>query len=90
MPTLTASARDGASEPRVGTKKRALRSNKETDEVQKICRSGKLLDKKSPIQGNRGTSGDLVRQVLWGLGVRQNASENGQISRSIRGLGCAR
>src|SRR5258708_21513043 len=36
---------------RVGTKKRALRSNKETDEGQKICRSGELLDKKSPIQG---------------------------------------
>ena len=36
---------------RVGTKKRALRSNQETDEGQKICRSGELLDKKSPIQG---------------------------------------
>src|SRR5258708_5342389 len=50
-PTLTAPARDDVSEPRVGTKKRALRSNKETDEGQKICRSGELLDKKSPIQG---------------------------------------
>ena len=35
-PTLTAPARDDVSEPRVGTKKRALRSNKETDEGQKI------------------------------------------------------
>ena len=52
-PTLTAPARDDVSEPRVGTKKRALRSNKETDEGQKICRSGELLDKKSPIQGPR-------------------------------------
>src|ERR1700737_780045 len=42
-PTLTAPARDDVSEPRVGTKKRALRSNKETDEGQKICRSGELL-----------------------------------------------
>src|SRR5438105_10258357 len=50
-PTLTAPARDDVSEPRVGTKKRALRSNKETDEGQKICRSGELLDKKSLIQG---------------------------------------
>jgi hypothetical protein len=32
----------------------ALRSNKETDEGQKICRSCELLDKKGPIQGNRG------------------------------------
>jgi putative transposase len=30
--TLTATARDDVSEPRVGTKKRALRSNKETNE----------------------------------------------------------
>src|SRR4029077_13321377 len=52
-PTLTAPARDDVSEPRIGTKKRALRSNKETDEGQKICRSGELLDKKSPIQGGR-------------------------------------
>jgi hypothetical protein len=50
-PTLTAPAHDDVSEPRVGAKKRALRSNKETDEGQKICRSGELLDKKCPIQG---------------------------------------
>jgi hypothetical protein len=30
-----------------------LRSNKETDDEQAICRSGELLDKKAPIQGNR-------------------------------------
>ena len=64
-PTLTAPARDDVSEPRVGTKKRALRSNKETDEGQKICRSGELLDKKSPIQGNRGRCGEVARQTLW-------------------------
>src|ERR1700736_6698246 len=51
-PTLTAPARDDVSGPRVGTKKRALRSNKETDEGQKICGSGEPLDKKSPIQGS--------------------------------------
>src|SRR5258708_9282260 len=67
-PTLTAPARDDVSEPRVGTKKRALRSNKETDEGQKICRSGEPLDKKSPIQGNRGRCGAAVRQTLWGFG----------------------
>ena len=43
-------------EARVGTKKRALRSNKETDEGQKICRSSELLDKKSPIQGTSGAN----------------------------------
>jgi hypothetical protein len=67
-PTLTAPARDDVSEPRVGTKKRALRSNKETDEGQKICRSGELLDKKSPIQGNRGRCDEAARQTLWGFG----------------------
>src|ERR1700737_4799944 len=53
-PTLTAPARDDVSGPRVGTKKRALRSNKGTDEGQKICGSGEPLDKKSPIQENGG------------------------------------
>jgi hypothetical protein len=60
-PTLTAPARDDVSEPRVGTKKRALRSNKETDEGQTICRRGELLDKKSSIQGNCGTLGKAAR-----------------------------
>ena len=36
---------------RVGAKKPDSRRNKETDEGQKICRFGELLDKKSPIQG---------------------------------------
>src|SRR6202158_6282856 len=66
-PTLTAPARDDVSEPRIGTKKRALRSNQETDEGQKICRSSELLDKKSPIQGNRGRCGEASRQTLWGF-----------------------
>src|SRR5438876_7550621 len=52
-PTLTAPARDDVSEPRVGTKKRALRSNKETDEGQRIAALANSLTK-SPIQGNRG------------------------------------
>ena len=40
-PTLTAPARDGLTLLRVGTKKRAFRSNKETDEGQKhaLCRT---------------------------------------------------
>src|SRR6476660_4259707 len=40
-PTLTAPARDGLALLRVGTKKRAFRSNKETDEGQKhaLCRT---------------------------------------------------
>src|SRR6267378_7231974 len=63
-PTLTAPARDDVSEPRVGTKKRALRSNKETDERQKICRSGKLLDKKphtsKPRDVGRGAASDAM------------------------------
>jgi hypothetical protein len=66
-PTLTAPAHDDVSEPRVGTKKRALRSNKETDEGQKICRSGELLDKKSPIQGNRGRG--QVGGAAWTMGI---------------------
>ena len=66
-PTLTAPARDDVSEPRIGTKKRALRSNKETDEGQKICRSSELLDKKSPIQGNRVGFSEAARQTLWGF-----------------------
>src|SRR3984893_12923258 len=49
-PTLTAPAREQLSEPRVGTKKRASRSNKETDEGQKICCSGELLEKKHSTQ----------------------------------------
>jgi hypothetical protein len=46
---LTASARAGA-KWRVGTKKRAFRSNKETDEGKKMRGLLKLLDQKSPIQ----------------------------------------
>ncbi len=51
-PTLTAPARVDVSEARVGTKKRASRSNKETDEEKRGCAAlPKLLDKKGPIQG---------------------------------------
>jgi hypothetical protein len=50
-PTLTAPARDGLALPRVGTKKRAFRSNKETDEGQDMRCTAELLDKTSPIQG---------------------------------------
>ena len=55
-PTLTASARAGVSEVRVGTKKRASRSNKETDERSRCAGVPKLLDKQSPIQGTSGSN----------------------------------
>ncbi|MHC2382860.1 transposase-like protein [Bradyrhizobium liaoningense] len=48
---MTAPARDGLALPRVGTKKRAFRSNKETDEGQDMRCTAELLDKRSPIQG---------------------------------------
>ena len=51
-PTLTAPARAGVSEARVGTKKRAFRSNKETDEGKKDApRSLNFLTKKAPYKG---------------------------------------
>jgi hypothetical protein len=70
-PTLTASARDDVSEPRGGTKKRASRSNKETDEGQTTCRSGELLDKKAPYKetGARKER-KAARQSLWGFECR--------------------
>ena len=43
-------ARIDVSDAQVGTKKRALRSNQETDEG-KLRRPGQLLDKENPIQG---------------------------------------
>jgi len=81
---LTAPARDDVSEPRVGTKKRALRSNKETDEGQKICRSGELLDKKSPIQGNRGRCGEVARQTLRGFGGGESEYNFCDMARTLR------
>src|SRR5258708_4591042 len=50
-PTLTAPASDGLALLRIGTKKRAFRSNKETDEGQKHALHCRTLDKRSPIQG---------------------------------------
>jgi hypothetical protein len=47
---LTASARDAASEVRVGTKKRALRSNKETDEGQRFAALVNSLTKNAPYK----------------------------------------
>ena len=43
-------ARIDVSDAQVGTEKRALRSNQETDEG-KLRRPGQLLDKENPIQG---------------------------------------
>jgi hypothetical protein len=50
----------------------ALRSNKKTDEGQKICRSCELLDKKIPIQGHimshdRSSVEAVVRHYFDGL-----------------------
>jgi hypothetical protein len=72
-PALTAPARDGLPLWRVGTKKRAFRSNKETKEER--WEDGpcwlKLLDKKSPIQG--------VQLLLY-------ISSNGEGNRSVGSL----
>jgi hypothetical protein len=46
----TDSARIDVRDAQVGTKKRALRSNQETDEG-KLRRPGELLDNENPIQG---------------------------------------
>jgi hypothetical protein len=46
----TDSARIDVSDAQVGTKKRALRSNQETDEG-KLRRPGELLDKENPYKG---------------------------------------
>jgi hypothetical protein len=51
---LTAPARDDVSEPRVGTKKRALRSNKETDEGQRFAALANSLTKKAPYKETAG------------------------------------
>ena len=64
-PTLTAPARDDVSEPRVGTKKRALRSNKETDERQKIGRTANSLTKKAPYKETALGERMVARQALW-------------------------
>src|SRR6476659_7745937 len=48
--TCTDPTRIDVSDAQVGTKKRALRSNQETDEG-KLRRPGELLDKENPIQG---------------------------------------
>ena len=48
----TDSAHIDVSDAQVGTKKRALNSNQETDEG-KLRRPGELLDKENPIQGPR-------------------------------------
>jgi hypothetical protein len=66
-PTLTAPARDDVSEPRVGTKKRALRSNKETDERQKICRSANSLTKNAPYKETAGGRGRWCVRSYGGL-----------------------
>jgi hypothetical protein len=69
-PTLTAPARDDVSEPRVGTKKRTLRSNKETDERQQICRSVNSLTKKAPYKETAGGGTWVARRGLWGFECR--------------------
>ena len=60
-PTLTAPARDDLSEPRVGTKKRALRSNKETDEGKRFAAPANSLTKKAPY---KETAGGVARSCV--------------------------
>ena len=75
-PTLTAPARDGLALLRVGTKKRAFRSNKETDEGKDAptCRllKRRVLDnahtRKPRLRARRA-----VRQALWGFECREGA-----------------
>ena len=50
-PTLTASARIDLSDARVGTKKRTLRSNQETDEGKRCAALANSLTKKAPYKG---------------------------------------
>ncbi|WP_212424006.1 hypothetical protein, partial [Bradyrhizobium sp. AUGA SZCCT0283] len=46
---------------------RALRSNKETDEGQKICCPGELLDKKAPYKETAREERKAATQGLWGF-----------------------
>jgi hypothetical protein len=71
-PTLTAPARADLSEARVGTKKRALRSNKETDEGRKMRRPAETPT--SRIQGNRagGTYAVAARSTYGDLRTARN------------------
>ena len=66
-PTLTAPARAGLSEPRVGTKKRAFRSNKETDEGKKMPLANSLT-KKPHTRKSRWVwhGGAAVAMGIWG------------------------
>src|SRR5262245_60991761 len=75
-PTLTASARAGVGEVRVGTKKRAFRSNKENRRRKKDappCRLLKLLLDKAPyktpmIRRGEASKSELIsnsRIVAW-------------------------
>jgi hypothetical protein len=73
---LTAPARADVSEARVGTKKRAFRSNKETDEGKKMrhpvdCRNSLT----SPIQGVTELIGDKARPVPIGPELLANLDE---------------
>jgi hypothetical protein len=55
-------ARIDVSDAQVGTEKRALRSNQETDEG-KRRRPGQLLDKENPIQGTP-CHNESLRQIV--------------------------
>jgi hypothetical protein len=71
-PTLTAPARADVSEARVGTKKRAFRSNKETDEGKKMrppCRNS-LIKKPHTRKPRPGKGTAVPRAGLWGFESR--------------------
>jgi hypothetical protein len=80
-PTLTAPARAAVSKARIGTKKRAFKSNKETDDEKRCADLSKLLDKphtRKPREGVRGRGGALQ----WGLGSSFRAPTVTQLQRS--------
>ena len=78
-PTLTAPARAGVSKARVGTKKRAFRSNKETGEKIKDAPPWRSsLTKKAPYKEIAVGSSAAVRRALWGFSRGAGLEEVGQ------------
>src|SRR5262249_59700627 len=76
-PTLTAPPHAGVSDARVGTKKRAFRSNKETDEGKGCAAPPKLLDKPHTRKSREGIRGRFVTRYgdLIGAGDARDEGE---------------
>src|SRR5882672_8023478 len=66
-PTLTGPCARRPQHVWVGAKKRDSESNKETGMKEVESGVKYMLDFKSPIQGNRGRCGEVLRQTLWGF-----------------------